>query len=163
MWPKRSDSGIAPSYMAFCDSNVDTGGEFGVAGLFWQHGVQFLLSDGPMPTAGLHILAAQRNSPPVSAVVSSAAISIPSLIGGVVVGAGSTTSRYEHERKTPDLGFPPSTHWRQGFEVKELILETGQSAPEDEPLPGYSQRDIPSPFAHYRTLLRQSRPGENSD
>jgi hypothetical protein len=46
--------------------NTDTGGEFGVAGLFWRHGVQFLLSDGPMPTAGLRILTAQRNSPPGS-------------------------------------------------------------------------------------------------
>jgi len=56
-----------------------------------------------------------REAGPDPTLVSSAAISIFSLIEDLVVSAGSTTSRYEHERKTHDLGFPHSTHWRQGF------------------------------------------------
>jgi hypothetical protein len=55
-------------------SYADTGGEFGIADLFWRHGVQFPLSDGSMPTAGLRILAAQRNSPPVLTLLSQKAI-----------------------------------------------------------------------------------------
>jgi hypothetical protein len=65
--------------------------------------------------------------------------------------------------KLPPLEF--GKPWEIGpiktTEVKQLVLETGQVALGDEPLPGHSQVDAPSPFANYRKLLRQARPGEN--
>ena len=54
------------NHLSWDRTSGDTGGEFGIAGLLWQHSVQSPSSDSSMLTAGRLILAAHRNSPPVS-------------------------------------------------------------------------------------------------